>query len=358
MLRSVRRPTAALALAVSAALAMYGCAGKHTAAPSSTASGASDAFAVTAEQACTNATTKENGQFNYWTSTDPNVFQKEIQPFQQKYPGIKINYTSLRPSDQVQRVVAEIQAHHDLDVDAIAGDLPSFSPLFSQGQIQKVDWQKLGIPADDVFTLNGIPAPRTYRTLLGLGYNNKLVSESDLPSTWQDLVNSKWSGKVVVDPRGIYLSGVSLSMGKDQAVSWFKDFMAQDKPIVVQGATASMQKVISGEAQLTTSSHDSETAEQQSKGAPVAIKYLDIVPTQDWYAAIIKGAPHPNAAACFFSWWLSPEGQDQQFKYEFRKNDTKPAGVPASAKFVSINDPEQAKLATDVATEFAKVMGK
>lgn len=331
-------------------------------APASPAGGGSapavpaGALSVTADQACQAGASE--GTLNYWSSTDPDVFKQELQPFEAKYPNIKINFTSLRPADMVQRIVAEVQAHHSLDVDAISGDLPSFAPLFDEQLIAPVDWTKLGAPADIQFQLKGITTVRTYREVLGLGYNTQLVKTADLPNTWQDLINSKWAGKVIVDPRGVYLSGLALGMGEDQAITWFKNFMSTDKPQIVKGATASMQKVISGEAMLTTSSHDAEATEQGQKGAPVGIKYLDIVPTQDWYAVIMKGAAHPNAAACFYSWWFGPDGQAQQLKYEFKTNKTTPDGLPAGAKLVAINSPQEAQTATDTANQFAKLMGQ
>ena len=101
---------------------------------------------------------------------------------------------------------------------------------------------------------------------------------------------------------------------------------------------------------------DAATAEQQAKGAPVAIKYLDVVPTTDYYAAIMKNAPHPNAAACFLAWWGSPDGQATMFKNEFKRNLTDPPGLPAGAKLVPINTPDQAKVANSTADALAKLM--
>jgi iron(III) transport system substrate-binding protein len=353
VLGSRKKAFAAVALAGVAVLALASCSGSpHTS--KSAASGS--VLSLSSKEAC-DAASKDGGGLNYWTSTDPDVFKQELAPFNAKYPNIKVNYTSLRPADMVQRIVAEVQAHHPLDVDAIAGDLPSFGPLFDQKLIQPVDWTALGEPKDIQFQLKGFTTIRTYREVLGLGYNTNKVQKSDLPKTWNDLVNPKWSGKVIVDPRGVYLSGLALSMGKDKAISWFKDLLGTDKPMIVKGATASMEKVISGEASLTTSSHDAEAAEQQGKGAPVGIKYLDIVPTQDWYALVVKGAQHANAAGCFFSWWTSPEGQAQQLKYEFKTNKTTPDGLPAGAKLVAINSPDEAALATDAANQFANLMG-
>jgi iron(III) transport system substrate-binding protein len=325
-------------------------------APSSSASTAPFTYSETVDQACSDAVSKDGGTLNYVSGTDPEVFKAEAAAFNQKYPNIKVNFTSLRPADAVQRVVTENQAHHALDIDATYSDLPSAQPLFDQKLIANVDWSKLGIASDLEFTLDGIQTFRTEREVLGLGYNTQLVKASDLPNTWQDLINPKWAGKVIVDPRGSYLSGLAVAWGQDKTVSWFQQLMQTDKPNIVKGATASMQKVESGEALLTTSSHDSETAEQQAKGAPVAIKYLDVVPTTDYYAVIMKDAPHPNAAACFLAWWGSPDGQAVMFKNEFKKNLTSPPDLPAGAQLVPINTPDQAKVANATADALANLM--
>jgi len=321
-----------------------------SAAPSS--SGGADAAGLAA--ACTAA--ESEGQLNFRDTTDADVFAKEVAPFEQKYPKIKVNFGSQRPQDSVQNVVAQVQAGHQLDVDAISIDYPSAGPLIQQNLIASVDWPSLGVPASDVLNDQGAQFVRTQRIILGLGYNTQLVKASDLPNTWDELINSKWVGKVIVDPRGEYLSGLGIAWGEQKAVDWYTNFVKTDKPLVVKGATASLQKVISGEADLTTSSHDAEIREQQAKGAPVDIKYLDVVPTQDHYAIVLKGAPHPNAAKCFLGWWVSPDGgQAAQLKYEYKGNQTEPEGVPASSKLGAISSPDDAALQTSVASKFAKL---
>jgi len=327
-------------------------AGTGSAAPSASSGGESAGLAA----ACTAA--ESEGQLNFRDTTDPEVFAKEVAGFEQKYPKIKVNFGSQRPQDSVQSVVAEVQAGHALDVDAISIDFPSAGPLIQQNLIATVDWPSLGVPESDVLTDQTAQFVRTQRTILGLGYNTTKLKASDLPDTWDQLIDSKWAGKVIVDPRGEYLSGLGIAWGEQKALDWYTNFMKTDKPMVVKGATASLQKVISGEAELTTSSHDAEILEQQAKGAPVDIKYLDVVPTQDHYAIILKGAQHPNAAKCFLGWWISPDGgQAAQLKYEFKGNQTEPDGVPATAKLGAIATPEDAALQTSVATKFASLTG-
>jgi ABC-type Fe3+ transport system substrate-binding protein len=81
---------------------------------------------------------------------------------------------------------------------------------------------------------------------------------------------------------------------------------------------------------ITTSARNAEINEQQAKGAPVAIKYLDVVPVHTVVASQLVDDPHPNAATCFLAWLAGPVGQAQQFKYEF-KSSAVPDGIPANA---------------------------
>src|SRR6185312_6025509 len=101
---------------------------------------AGNTLSVSASDACKAAVSEEGGQLNYWARTDPDVFNKEIEPFVKAHPDIKISYTSLRPVDITQRLISEKQANHSYDADGIAGDLPSFAPLFDQGIVRNVDW--------------------------------------------------------------------------------------------------------------------------------------------------------------------------------------------------------------------------
>lgn len=299
---------------------------------------------------------ESEGKLSFRDTTDPAVFANEVKGFNAKYPKIKVDFGSQRPQDSVQRLVAEKQAGHAVDVDAIAIDMPSAAPMIQQHLIQPVDWSALGVPSGDVLSYQGEQFVRTQRIVLGLGYNTTKLKASELPDTWDQLINSKWAGKVIVDPRGEYLSGLGIVWGKEKAVDWYTKMMSTDKPMIVKGATASLEKVISGEALLTTSSHDAEILEQQSKGAPVAIKYLDVAPTQDHYAIVVKGAAHPNAAACFLGWWISKDGgQAAQLKYEFKGNDDQPKTLPADSKLGAITTEQQAAVQESVAEEFAKL---
>ncbi len=317
---------------------------------------ASGAFAPSTSAACT-AGAKE-GTLNYWSRTDAADFDKEIAPFRAKYPGIKVNFTSVTPTDATQKIITEVQANHALDVDATSTDFGSSQPLFDQKLVTNVDWSALGVPKNLLLTYGGVGTFRTFRDFLGIGYNPKVVAPVDVPTTWDQLVSSKYSGRVIVDPRGIYLSGLAVAWGESKTTTWFDSLLKTTKPQVVKGATSSIQKVVSGEALFTTSATTSAVTSAKESGTPIAIAYLDLVPSQDKYGVILAKGQHPNAAACFLSWFGSAEGQAQQLKVEFKDNADLPATMPSGATLSVATTVDNQNVQNSVASTMSKALSK
>ncbi|MYS21818.1 extracellular solute-binding protein [Streptomyces sp. SID4948] len=317
----------------------------------STAAAAPLADSVSA--ACTQGAAE--GTVNYWVSYDPDTFKKEIAPFEAKYPKIKIVQGVYHGTDITPKLSAEAQAGHALSADLVEADLPSLAPLVSANLVQNVDWTKFGLPASQLAGGGAVQGVRTYRLPIGLAYNTDKVKASDLPSTWDELANSRWKGQVIYDPRGDYLQGLGVAWGYDKADSWLKKFLAEDKPVALQGSTASLQQVASGQAELSTSATVDNVTQLHASGAPIAIKYLDVVPTLDYYAYITKNSPHANAAACFMSWWAGPQGTAQRVAIESKPNSTRPTGIAASASVAALTTAADgdaaAKFSTDIADQ-------
>ena len=161
-----------------------------TVAPSATSSAAppssgSSSGAASGGLAAACAAGESEGQLNFRDTTDPDVFAKEVQGFEEKYPKIKVNFGSQRPQDSVQNVVAQVQANHPLDVDAISIDFPSAGPLIKQGLIATVDWPSLGVPQSDVLTDETAQFVRTQR-IMGTPDQVKTQLESLIEHTKAD----------------------------------------------------------------------------------------------------------------------------------------------------------------------------
>ena len=117
-----------------------------------------------------------------------------------------------------------------------------------------------------------------------------------------------------------------------------------------------MLAVASGQAAITTGGRSAETLEQQAEGAPLEIKYLDVITTLDTYNFVPKGAAHPNAAQCMVS-WLATEGQAIHDESEFKSNITVPEGAPADAEYSDVKSTEDAEAVADIGEEIGAIFG-
>lgn len=330
---------AATVVTVAAVLTTAACSASATGGTTAASAGKGNVplttSATSVASACQLAQSKGQTVVDYDAGTDAPTFAKEVAGFEKAYPWMKVNFTSVTPAVEVNNVLAQVQAHHALNVDADNLDPTSAALIYQHGEAYSVDWGKMGVSSDLLVTMDGVSSYRGQRDLGGLGYNPKVISASELPSTWQGLIDPKYAGKISYDPRGIFLSPLALAWGEAKFEAWFKQFLAVDKPKQVLGITVGLQKVSSGEVPITTNAFDSEVDQQQAAGAPVAIKYLTLIPTQDTYETIFKNAPHPYAAACFLDWWASPDGgQAAQAKYEYKVMSSRPAATPAGATLV------------------------
>jgi iron(III) transport system substrate-binding protein len=309
------------------------------------ASASGTALATTTSAACAAGATE--GALNFWNSDDQSALEKEVAPFEQANPKIKITFGLFEPNAIVQKLATEHQAGHAPTADLVEGDLPTFSTLFEDNIVTNYNWTQVGVPANLISTnTNNIQTVRVSRKPDGLVYNTNLVKPGDVPTTWDQLINSKWAGKVVFDPRGSYLQGLAVVWGEDKSQTWFDSFLKTDKPVPVTGGTAGQQAVASGQYPLSTSGAYDQYLNEKQKGAPLGIQFLDVVPVNDYSISLVKDAAHPNAALCFANYWVGQQATALRVQYGNKGNDTEPTGAPAGSQLAPLNTPAQVAAAT------------
>ncbi|WP_330281331.1 extracellular solute-binding protein [Streptomyces sp. NBC_00588] len=227
-----------------------------------------------------------------WSAPKP---QSQMQPaidlFEKKYPGIKIKYTNTKAPDQVSQLKME-EAARKVSVDvANAGGL---TVLPSLQLADDVDWAKYGIAKENVFEKNLVyiwSVPKVW------AYNTDKVKPADLPKTWDDLLDPKWSGgKVSAESRASFMTVWDLdpSLGEAKSLAWAEKFAAQ-KPHFTPNTTQSEAPIESGQVSIGTSLINL-VLQAQKKGAPVAVAPLSPTNANESYLYVPKGAPHPAAA--------------------------------------------------------------
>jgi iron(III) transport system substrate-binding protein len=298
---------------------------------------------------CAQASSTE-GQLVYWNNfANPDPIFKA---FNAAYPGIKVESLTIRPDDEAQRVLTEAAAGKQITPDLIFGPQDVLEAVIERDLIKSdVDWKAFGVPADWV---NDAGMVRLERTLGGLVYNPQTTKPEDLPNTWDEVIDPKWAGKVIVDPRGRPFDRLSPVWGEQKTLDWVTDFVKTVKPIVIEGGTPGMVAVAGGEAVFTTGGRSAETLEQQAKGTPLEIKYLDLVPTYDDQNAVMASARHPLAAQCFAG-WIATDGAAVHQKTEFKSNETVPPNAPPGAQVIVIDTPDKAQAVADIGKKIGAI---
>lgn len=158
-----------------------------------------------------------------------------------------------------------------------------------------------------------------YRTLPLIVYNNQAVSAEDAPQDWEDLLQDRWQGKVLIrDPLAsgtmrtifgmILARSVAATGDTAQGFDWLRRLDAQTKEYVHNPALLH-QKMIRQEGLITMWTL-TDILLQREHGAPLGYFFpTSGTPVIDDSIALIKGCRHPEQAKAFIEWVGSREAQ-------------------------------------------------
>lgn len=146
--------------------------------------------------------------------------------------------------------------------------------------------------------------------IYAIGYNNQLISEDEAPTSWEDLLDPEWEGRLGLAHIG---SGGStwardLFLRQTFGVEYWED-LADQSPYITGGAATVTEEMARGEVELgmVLPGNQSLTA---SEGAPLSLVIPDDgVPSYGQWFGLAEGAEHPNAAKVFINWQMTMPGQ-------------------------------------------------
>ena len=207
----------------------------------------------------------------------------------------------------------------------------------------------------------------SYRAIL---INTNLVKPGDEPKSWQELVEPKWKGKIVL-PSPVTAVGLNALYAVKDKFGLDDEYfrrLAKNDPIIVATDREAADMVVRGEAHLYPSCTMTLVSTAAAKGAPVKGVFppegIIVNFGNTW--AFIKNAPHPDAARVFLNWLLLPEGQKvygEASAFTPMRADTVdflpgPLAAPAGIKVVLTDLPTEKRVA-DLRTNrtVAKLMG-
>ncbi|MDB5860359.1 MAG: putative type Fe3+ transport system, periplasmic component [Ramlibacter sp.] len=258
------------------------------------------------------AAAQKEGKVVWYSATDVAVAEKLARAFEARYPGIKVQVERSGAERIFQRINQEYGSKiYTADV-VETSDAVHFIHFKRQG------WLQPAVPADVAKFW-----PREYRDADGnyaayrahlsvIAYNTKLVTKAEAPKSFADLLDPKWSGKMVkAHPgySGTIMTGTQALTQSPLGWAYFEK-LGKQKVMQVQSSTEPPKKLAQGERPVMADGNEYNVFLLKESGVPIEPVYAtEGTPLVIGNAAILKNAPNPNAARLFYSYMFSREAQ-------------------------------------------------
>jgi iron(III) transport system substrate-binding protein len=246
---------------------------------------------------------RKEGELMIYTSVPVDDMAVLAAAFEKKY-GVKVKVWRAGSEKVLQRAVTEARANR-FDADIIETNGPEMESLHREKLLQEVKSPFLS----DLIAPAILPHHEwvgTRLNIFALAYNTNRLKKSELPNTYQDLLNPKWKGKLGIEAEDLdWFAGVVSEMGEAKGTKLFRDIVATNGISVRKGHTLLTNLVVSGEVPLALTVYNYKAEQMKNKGAP--IDWFTIAPAiaRPNGVGVLKHAPHPNAAVLFYDFMIS-----------------------------------------------------
>jgi iron(III) transport system substrate-binding protein len=254
---------------------------------------------------------KKEGKVVYYTSVDLPLAEKIAKAFEARYPGVAVRVERTGAERMFQRIGQEYGSRiHAVDV------------VNSSDAAHFIVWRREGIlipfvpedvakhyPAEHKDT-EGLFA--SFRIGLSIiAYNTNLVKAEEAPKSFADLLDPKWSGKMVKAHPGYSGTIMTATFQLQRDLGWgYLEKLAQQKVMQLQSASDPPKKLALGERAVQADGNEYNIFQIKEGGGPVEPVYAtEGTPLVIGPNAVFKNAPNPNAARLFQCFCFSAECQ-------------------------------------------------
>jgi iron(III) transport system substrate-binding protein len=254
---------------------------------------------------------KKEGKVVFYTAMDLQFAERLGKSFETKFPGIAVRVERSGAERVFQRIGQEYGSNiHAVDV------------VNTADQAHVIIWKRNGwlaqyLPEDVVkYYDKKYYDPEGFdlvtRVLVSpFGINTNLVKMEDAPKSFADLLDSKWSGKMVKAHPAYSgtIMNATFEIARDLGWGYFEK-LAKQNILQVQSATDTPKRIVLGERAVMIDGAGYLVIRDKEAGKPVDVVYpAEGTPVATSPSVLMKGAPNPNAAKLFHNWMHSREGQ-------------------------------------------------
>lgn len=254
---------------------------------------------------------KREGKVVVYGSETPREANAIHRAFNKRYPFITVEFTKAPTVVRFQKVLFSAKQGRPIAdlVTAIGGSTAAYVDSGVLMDLSNLPVWKF-YPKD--YKLQGKYLAGPFVRHWSLAYNTNLVPKSEVPTSWNDLLQPKWKGKVAVNSisRSVTFTPLWYAWGEAKTTSFIKGLMANGLQVRKEGGDASLRLLEAGEYSLLMTAGAYQVYQDQEKHAPAQWEALEPVPTTaGGLMGALKGAAHPYALRIYVNWMLSEEGQ-------------------------------------------------
>jgi iron(III) transport system substrate-binding protein len=260
---------------------------------------------------------KKEGKVVFYTAMDLAFAERLGKSFGEKFPGIAARVER----SGAERVFTRIAQEYQSNVHAV--DLVN-----TADQAHVILWKRNGwlaqyLPEEVVkhydkkfYDPEGFEV--VTRVLVSpFGINTNMVKMEDAPKSFADLLDPKWSGKMVKAHPAYSgtIMNATFQIARDLGWGYFEK-LAKQNILQVQSATDTPKKIALGERAIMIDGAGYLVIRNKEAGQPVDVIYpAEGTPVATSPSVVFKAAPNPNAARLFQNWMHSREGQQILIDY-------------------------------------------
>lgn len=253
----------------------------------------------------------KEGTAVFHTSIDLPVAQKMVSDFQEQYPGIRIQLERSGAERVLQRIEQEYASNIKAADIVESSDVTMFLGWKKKGWLaQYVPAEVARVwPADERDPDGQFASVRAQLSVIA--YNTKQIKPEDAPKSFADLLLPKWKGRMVKAHPGYSGTIVTSTYATEKALGWpYFDALAKQRILQVQSASDPPKKVAQGERSIMIDGSEYVVFYLREAGNPIQEVYAaEGSPLISGQVAVMKEAPHPNAARLFGEYVFSARCQ-------------------------------------------------
>ena len=252
-----------------------------------------------------------NGEISWVFPTRASQGDPIMEAFEAQYPGLDVTLTTKSTSEVTEGLLLEHQ------VGRIAADVSD------PGRDSRLLDRGIFGDSSDIFADVGIPEAAIYADGLatlylplahGVMYNTDVVTGDDIPQTYEDLLDPKWKGNMVLEDRlkgFIYLTDLPEYTGRyenlwpeEQIVDYLSKLAEQDV-LIQHGNTTVSNTVASGERPISPDVNVASIGNAIVQDHPVELAPVTPNAIEQWLIGAVADGPNPAGGRLFLRWLLS-----------------------------------------------------